>query len=118
MDAKIRVKHAEIDLFVEQSEKYEVSDGMNDYLKEHCASDPPLEDHSLQPDVNSATPISKSHPVESHGAISTPFVTPTSDQPQLPLLSTPETVKPRPIITLSSTPCVAAVANSKTCMFR
>ena len=93
LDAKTKVKHAEIDLFVEQSVEYEGGDRMNDYLKEHYVHDLPLEDHLLQPDVKGATPISKSHPVESHGAISTSFVTPTSAQPQLPLLSTQETVK-------------------------
>ena len=58
LDAKTKVKQAEMDLLVEQSVENEGGDGMNDYLKEHYARNLPIEDPSLQPGINSAAPIS------------------------------------------------------------
>jgi len=114
LNAKTRVRRAEVDLLIEQSVEDEGGDGMNDYLKEHYAQNALSKDHLLQPDVNSVTPISESQPVSGQEAISTSLTALSSAQPQLPLLSVPKPATTQPVVTLSSTPCVVSVASTKT----
>ena len=84
LNAKTRVRRAEVDLLIEQSVEDEGGDGMNHYLKEHYAQNALSKDHLLQPDVNSVTPISESQPVSGQEAISTSLTALSSAQPQLP----------------------------------
>ena len=108
LDAKTKVKQAEMDLLVEQSVENEGGDGMNDYLKEHYARNLPNEDPLLQPGINSAAPISESQSVSVQEPVSF-----SSAQLQPPLMSARETVTTQPVVTLSSTPRVNAAPCSK-----
>lgn len=87
LNAKTRMRRAEVDLLIEQSVEDESGNGTNDYLKEHYAQNAHSKDHLLQPDVNKVTPISESQPVSGQEAISTSLTALSYDQPQLPLLS-------------------------------
>lgn len=58
LDARTKVKQAEIDLLTEQSVEHEMKDGMNECLEEYYTKGQPCNEPWLAPTANGVKPIS------------------------------------------------------------
>ena len=61
LDARTKVKQAEIDLLAEQSVEHEMKDGMNEYLEEYYTKDQPCNEPLPAPSSNGVKPRSLDH---------------------------------------------------------
>jgi len=65
LNARIKVKQAEIDLNVEQNVERKKKDGRNEYLRHHYAQNHFGDEALLPPSMNGVTPTLKSQPISS-----------------------------------------------------
>ena len=108
LNARTKVKRAEIDLVVEQNVEGEMKDGMNEYLKQHHAQNHLSNEALLLSSMNGATSTSKSQPISSKKEMSTPLAELNFAQSQLSVSSAQSSVETEPVVDLSSMPCVVS----------
>ena len=113
LNARTKVKRAETDLVMEQNVEGETKDGMNEYLKQHHAQNHLGNEVLLPPSLNGATPTSKSQPISSEKEMSTPLAELNFAQSQLSVSSAQNSVETKPVVNLSSTPCVVSAVSIK-----
>jgi len=114
LDARTKVRQAEIDLLAEQSVEDEMKDGMNEYLEEYYTKGQPCNEPLPAPSANGVKPISKPRSLIGEQKATAPYTGPSLARSELPVLPVREYVETEAVISLSSTPNVVSGTGIKT----
>ena len=112
LDAKTKVRKAQIDLMVEQSVEEGGEDGMNEYFKEHCDQNYHRGESLSQTDDDKTTPIFESQSV-GIGTTSKQSSVPSFTQTQFQSSLDQNTSSREPVVTFSAVPHVIPAAHDR-----
>lgn len=104
LDARTKVKQAEIDLLTEQSVEHEMKDGMNEWLEEYYTKGQPCNEPWPAPTANGVKPISTPRSLIGKQKATAPLTEPSIPWSELPKLPVQEFVETKAVVTCSLTP--------------
>ena len=114
LDARTKVRQAEIDLLAEQSVEDEMKDVMNEYLEEYYTKGQPCNGPLTAPSANGVKHISKPPSLIGEQKATAPLTWSSFARSELPMLPVRECVETEAVVTLSSTSNVVSVTGIKT----